>query len=287
MLKKLQQKWKVSGTDFFFILLNFAITGTFTAWVIKSITNWMQVEKFGVAYWSLKLFILFVGYQVFILFFGFCLGRFSFFWNYEKKILQRMGVLKIDKINIAIFASGAGSNAEKIIDRFTDHPIIKPALVVCNKPQAGVIAIAKKNGIPVLIIDKNSFFSAGSCVDELNEKKISWLILAGFLWKIPVALTDAYPGRIINIHPALLPKYGGKGMYGQHVHEAVVLNKETESGITIHYVDEIYDHGKIILQQKCTIEEKDDAAALADKIHSLEHEWYGKTVEEIIIKAKA
>jgi phosphoribosylglycinamide formyltransferase-1 len=198
-----------------------------------------------------------------------------------------MGILKKDRINIAIFASGAGSNAEKIIDRFKDHPIINPALIVCNKPQAGVITIAEKNSIPVLIIDKNSFFSLGSCIDDLAVRKISWIILAGFLWKIPLALTDAYPGRIINIHPALLPKYGGKGMYGEHVHEAVVLNKETESGITIHFVDEIYDHGKIILQQKCTIEENDNADSLAKKIHTLEHEWYAKTVEEIITKAKA
>ncbi|MEO5943697.1 MAG: phosphoribosylglycinamide formyltransferase [Ferruginibacter sp.] len=198
-----------------------------------------------------------------------------------------MDILKIDKINIAIFASGAGSNAEKIIERFNGHPIIKPALVVCNKPQAGVIAIAEKNGVPVLLIDKNNFFSDDSCVDQLEERKISWIILAGFLWKIPVALTDSYPGRIINIHPALLPKYGGKGMYGQHVHEAVILNKETESGITIHYVDEIYDHGKIILQKKCTVEGNDNADTLAKKIHMLEHEWFAKAIEEVIIKAKA
>ena len=198
-----------------------------------------------------------------------------------------MGILKKDKINIAIFASGAGSNAEKIIEKFKDHPIINTALVVCNKPQAGVIGIAEKNRLPVLIIDKNSFFSDDSCVDELKGRKIDWIILAGFLWKIPVALTDAYPGRIINIHPALLPKYGGKGMYGRHVHESVILNKETESGITIHYVDEIYDHGKIIWQQKCTVEEKDNADTLAKKIHMLEHEWFAKTIEEVITKAKA
>jgi phosphoribosylglycinamide formyltransferase-1 len=188
---------------------------------------------------------------------------------------------------LAIFASGTGSNAEKIIQYFKKHASIKVTLIVCNKAQAGVIGIAAKNNIPVLMaVEKQAFLSSKAYVEVLKEKKIDWIILAGFLWKMPKVFTDNYNGKIINIHPALLPKYGGKGMYGHYVHEAVILNKEKESGITIHYVDEIYDHGKVILQQKCAVTKDDDALSLAAKIHLLEHEFYAPTIEKQVTKAK-
>lgn len=189
-------------------------------------------------------------------------------------------------IRIAIFASGAGTNAEKIIAHFRNHPVIKVALIVSNKPEAGVIKIAKINNTDVLLIEKGVFYSTRSYVEALKEKKIDWIILAGFLWKMPQVLITAYRDKIINIHPALLPMYGGKGMYGQYVHEAVLLNNEKESGITIHYVDEIYDHGKIILQEKCFIDENENACTLAKKIHGLEHLHYSITVEKVILKVK-
>ena len=126
-------------------------------------------------------------------------------------------------------------------------------------PNAGVLKIAAKENIPTLIIEKEKFFRGHAYIKELKEKQIDFIVLAGFLWKLPAALIKAYPDRIINIHPALLPKYGGKGLYGHYVHEAVIANKEKESGITIHYVDEIYDHGKIIFQAKCAIMENDTA----------------------------
>ena len=144
---------------------------------------------------------------------------------------------------IAIFASGAGSNAQKIIDRFRDHLYIKVSLVVCNKPGAGVLSIAQKEGIPVLEIEKERFFRNDAYIPVLREHEIDFIVLAGFLWKIPTDLVKAFPNRIVNIHPALLPKYGGKGMYGQFVHEAVINAGDKESGITIHFVDEHYDHG--------------------------------------------
>src|SRR6202000_2292377 len=147
---------------------------------------------------------------------------------------------------IAIFASGAGSNAARIIDHFRNHSSVQVSLIVCNKPGAGILDIAAEEGIPVLMIEKEAFFRGDGYVSALKERKIGWIILAGFLWKIPGTLVRAYPGSIINIHPALLPKYGGKGMYGSFVHEAVVQAKEKETGITIHYVDELYDHGQII-----------------------------------------
>src|SRR5580692_8289497 len=173
---------------------------------------------------------------------------------------------------IAIFASGAGSNAGRIIDHFRHHPIVKISLIACNKPGAGVLEIAEREKIPYIIIDKEKFFRGDAYVDELKEKKIDFLVLAGFLWKIPTDLVKAFPGHIINIHPALLPKYGGKGMYGRFVHEAVIAAKEKESGITIHYVDELYDHGQVIFQVSCPLADGETPESLAQKIHQLEHE---------------
>lgn len=185
-------------------------------------------------------------------------------------------------INVAIFASGAGSNAQKLIDHFRHHPQIKIALIVCNKPGAGVLTIAQKENIPALIIEKEKFFRGNAYVDEIKQHNVEFIVLAGFLWKVPVALIKAFPQGIINIHPALLPNYGGKGMYGRFVHEAVIEAKDKESGISIHYVDELYDHGQLIFQARCTIEAEDTAESLAQKIHALEHEHYPLIVEKVI-----
>lgn len=183
---------------------------------------------------------------------------------------------------IAIFASGSGSNAQKIIEHFSSSEKINVALIVCNKPGAGVIAIAKQKNIPELLIEKENFFRGDSYIKAFEEHKIDFIVLAGFLWKIPAALIHAYPNRIINIHPALLPNYGGKGMYGQHVHQAVIDNNEKESGITIHYVDEQYDHGNTIFQATCLVLENDTAASLAQRIQVLEHKHYPAVIEELL-----
>lgn len=183
---------------------------------------------------------------------------------------------------IAIFASGAGTNAAKIIDRFDHHKTIRVALIVCNNPEAGVFKIAAKENIPSLLIEKEKFFRGDAYVTELKERGIDFIVLAGFLWKLSSALINDFPDKIINIHPALLPKYGGKGMYGQIVHETVIANKEKESGISIHYIDEIYDHGKIIFQATCPVEENDTAGTLAQRIHQLEHTHYPKVIERVI-----
>lgn len=186
--------------------------------------------------------------------------------------------------NIAIFASGAGSNAEKIIGHFSKNSLIRIALIVCNKPGAGVVSIAGKNNIPVLIIEKDKFINGDGYVHELQEARIDFIVLAGFLWKIPSALIQSFPDRIINIHPALLPKFGGKGMYGSKVHEAVIAAGEKESGITIHYVDEHYDNGDIIFQTKCRVYENDTPDTLAKRIHELEHENFPTVVEQCLQK---
>ncbi|MFP5042109.1 phosphoribosylglycinamide formyltransferase [Parasediminibacterium sp. JCM 36343] len=184
---------------------------------------------------------------------------------------------------IAIFASGAGSNAQKIIDHFQQHPQITISLIVCNKPQAGVVQIASNEQIPVLIIEKERFFKGDGYVSELQALEIDFIVLAGFLWKIPLALINAFPNKIINIHPALLPKYGGKGMYGHFVHEAVIANKEAESGITIHYVNEHFDEGSPIFQATCPVLSTDTPDSLAKKIHSLEHAHFARVIEEIFL----
>ncbi len=188
------------------------------------------------------------------------------------------------KVKLAIFASGAGSNAEKIIQYFSSHSQISVTLVVCNNPNAGVLEIARRNAIPVLLINRQKFFKEDGYYSELKDAGIDYLILAGFLWKIPKMLIDHYPGRILNIHPALLPKYGGKGMYGNYVHESVINSGEKESGITVHIVDEIYDNGRNIFQAVCPVMEQDTPETLAMRIHTLEHAHFARVIEEFILE---
>jgi len=185
---------------------------------------------------------------------------------------------------IAIFASGAGSNAKKIIEHFAGNKEISVSLIVCNKPGAGVLNIASDFHIPVLMIENDRFLKGNGYVDELKNAGINFIVLAGFLWKIPEVITQAYRNRIINIHPSLLPKYGGKGMYGSKVHEAVIAAGEKQSGITIHYVDEQYDNGDIIFQATCPVSENDTPDTLAEKIHKMEHENLPRVVEECVSK---
>jgi phosphoribosylglycinamide formyltransferase-1 len=184
--------------------------------------------------------------------------------------------------HIAIFASGAGSNAQKIIDHFRNSDKARVTLILCNKPGAGVTHIAEKENIPLVLIEKEPFFRGDACLPQLKESGIDLIVLAGFLWKVPGKLIEAYRGRIINIHPALLPGYGGKGMYGSFVHEAIIRAGEKESGITIHYVDEHYDNGDIIFQAKCKIDKEDTPQTLAARIHQLEHEHFPHVIEQVL-----
>ena len=183
------------------------------------------------------------------------------------------------KINLAIFASGSGSNAENIVKYFEDHPSIGVKEILSNKADALVHERAKNLGIPSRSFTKEEFktetFLAG-----LEE--VDFIVLAGFLWLIPHYLIEAFPNKIINIHPSLLPKYGGKGMYGGHVHRAVIEAQEKESGITIHLVNEEYDKGEVLFQAKCQVEAGDTAEMLAEKIHQLEYEHFPKVIEEYV-----
>ncbi|WP_346316802.1 phosphoribosylglycinamide formyltransferase [Chitinophaga sp. YIM B06452] len=184
--------------------------------------------------------------------------------------------------NIAIFASGAGTNAQKIIDHFKGSSLARVSLIVSNKAEAGIFKIAEREQIPAVLIDKEQFFRGDTYVKLLQENNIDLVVLAGFLWKVPVNIVQAFPGRIINIHPALLPKYGGKGMYGHFVHEAVLAAGDAESGITIHYVNEQYDDGGVILQERCAVSPGDTPETLAKKVQALEHRWFPLIVERLL-----
>lgn len=186
--------------------------------------------------------------------------------------------------NIAIFASGGGSNALKIIQYFQNHETISVGLMICNKANIGAIAIAEQYNIPSLIISRKQFYETEELLEILLKYQINLLVLAGFLWLVPSYLVKAYPNKILNIHPALLPKYGGKGMYGHYVHEAVRAAAEKESGMTIHYVNENYDEGSIIFQAKCDLVESDSPDDIAKKVLSLEHQYYAKIIEKVLTK---
>lgn len=195
----------------------------------------------------------------------------------------------LDMINLAIFSSGNGTNAENIIKYFNKSggsSAINVKVLFCNNPQAGVIARARNLGVPAVVLSKEEMTLAGRdntiLTDLLGFFNINAIILAGYLLKVPLQLIHTYPGKIINIHPALLPKYGGKGMYGHHVHEAVISAGEKESGITIHLADEVYDNGRIIFQAKCDIDKSDTPDTLAAKIHLLEQANFPKAIERYL-----
>ncbi len=282
MFKKLKERWRVNGTSLALIICTFALGGSLCGFAARKLLAFTDLEK-GVLWVVLYILMVTLLWPFCVLLISIPFRQFTFFINYLTKIWNRMGGKKQTSISVAIFASGAGSNAAKIIEQSLLTSNNKTAnytidLVVCNKPGAGVLNIATKNNIETLIIEKEKFFRGDHYVSHLKNRGIDFIILAGFLWKIPVSLIRAYPNKIINIHPALLPKYGGKGMYGAKVHEAVINACEKESGITIHYVDELYDNGEIIFQTKCNISEQDSPESLAEKIHLLEHKHYPEVI---------
>jgi formyltetrahydrofolate-dependent phosphoribosylglycinamide formyltransferase len=316
MLKRIQQKWKVSGWRFVLILITFAIGGSLTGLVGKQIMELTGIKTVAI-YLPVYIIVVTLIWPIMVLLISIPLGQFGFFIAYLKKMGRSMGIgkgkmengqwrMKNDRglmtedrsdptrnqkpetrkgpVSIAIFASGAGSNAQQIISYFRNSSSIKIAQIICNKPAAGVLSVAEKENISVLKIKKEQFFRGDAYLPQLQQAGIEFIILAGFLWRIPQPLIAAYPKRIINIHPALLPNYGGKGMYGNRVHAAVIEAGDKESGITIHYVDEHYDNGDIIFQERCEVNNDDNPESLAQRIHSLEHEHFPKVIEAIIKK---
>jgi len=184
---------------------------------------------------------------------------------------------------IVILASGSGSNAENIIKYFNNNNSISVVQVLCNKKDAKVFERAKRLNVSSLYFNREDLYETDVIVDLLKQEA-DYIILAGFLWKIPSKIIEAFPNKIINVHPALLPKYGGKGMYGMHVHNAVVSNKESETGITIHYVNDNYDEGAIIFQERFNVLSSYSAEDVAERIHELEYEYFPKIIEKVILE---
>lgn len=191
------------------------------------------------------------------------------------------------KKRIAIFASGSGSNAQKIMEHFKKHTDAEVAIVLTNNPEAYVLQRADNFEIPTHIFDKHEFYETDDVLDLLKNLNIDLLVLAGFLWLVPDTILANYPKRIINIHPALLPKYGGKGMYGDRVHKEVLANGDEESGISIHYVNEDFDSGEIIYQARFKIEKNDDLELVKFKGQQLEHQYFPKIIEQVLKKIKS
>ncbi len=185
--------------------------------------------------------------------------------------------------NIAIFASGTGTNAENIIKYFSNKNTAKVCLVLSNKQQAPVLKRAEAHNIPSIFFEQKDFYINGTVLRRLESYKTDFIVLAGFLLLVPPYIIEQYNHRIINIHPALLPAYGGKGMYGEVVHKAVLANHDRESGITIHYVNNLYDKGDIIFQARCNVDPDDSVHSLAEKVHALEYIHYPRVIEEIIV----
>ena len=185
--------------------------------------------------------------------------------------------------HLAIFASGTGTNAKKIIEYFNNNEHIKVVLVASNRKHAPVLEMAQQNGVDTIIIDRKRFYDTDEILDALSARKVDWIILAGFLWLMPKYLVQKFQNRILNIHPSLLPKFGGQGMYGMKVHEAVKAAKEPLSGITIHYVNERYDEGEVIRQVTVPIDPTDNADQIRIKVQQLEHLYFAPTIEAILL----
>lgn len=189
--------------------------------------------------------------------------------------------------NIVLFASGAGTNAENIALYFRPIPDAEVSCVLSNRPDAGVLERARKLNIETKVFDREMFFKSRQILDFLLDINPDLIVLAGFLWLVPKHIVEAFPNRIVNIHPALLPKYGGKGMYGDRVHQAVIDNGEKETGISIHYVNEEYDEGDIIFQARCPVKPDDTPASLAKKVHELEYKHYPEVVYQLLKEKSA
>jgi phosphoribosylglycinamide formyltransferase-1 len=186
---------------------------------------------------------------------------------------------------IAIFCSGSGTNAEVIMRRFQSHDTIKVVRLLANKPDIKALERAAQFEVPTTVFNRDTFYNTTAIEDLLQQENVDFIVLSGFLWKVPEKMVNLRPNAIINIHPSLLPKYGGKGMFGMHVHEAVIANKEVESGISIHLVNQHYDEGQLLFQAKCEVLPTDTALNLAQKVHQLEYAHFSEVIENYILNS--
>lgn len=284
MFEKLRKKWQVSGWNLFLILSTFALGGSACGRIGTKILNTLPLEK-GLLWGLLYILLITLLWPVCVLIISIPLGQYRFFRNYISRIWGKMIGKKsktATKHRLAIFASGKGSNTLNIINFFQNHPTIEVALVVTSSAKAGVNQVARTHSIHLLILTEEHYSSPGQLLKELSNFKIDFIVLAGFLQKIPVEIIDTFRNKIINIHPALLPQFGGKGMYGSRVHRAVIQSDEKKSGISIHWVDEEYDHGTVIFQATCDILPEDDADSLEKKVRALELEHYPRVIADTL-----
>lgn len=289
MFQRLRQKWKLSTADFVVVMLAFALGGSLCGYITRKLLVLFQLQNHS-GRWPVYALLLTATWPFCVLLTGHLLGKGAFFRNYLllmwRRITGNSRPQADAEYRLAIFASGGGSNARVLMDYFAGHKHISVALLVCNKPGAGALQMAAERGIATLLIEKPRFATGDGYSEALKAAGITHLVLAGFLWKIPPSLVQAYPNSIVNIHPALLPLFGGKGMYGHHVHAAVLAAGATETGITIHVVDEQYDHGRHLRQEKCAVLATDTPETLAARVLQLEHQWFAPTVEAWVLGKK-
>lgn len=202
-------------------------------------------------------------------------------WNICLKVMDKTASIKRIP-GIAVFASGNGSNAQRIADYFKENGLARITAIYCNNPNAYVLERARAMQVPAVQFQRDAFYNTTAILGDLKQRETDWIVLAGFLWLMPAYILQAYPQRVVNIHPALLPAHGGKGMYGMHVHQAVIQAGDAESGITIHYVNEKYDEGDVIFQARCSIDHKDTPEMLAAKIHELEYAHFPKVISDLV-----
>lgn len=298
MLKRLQKKWKVSGGRLILIIATFALGGSLCGYAGRKLLGLMNIDK-GVGYVILYIILITLLWPVAVILVSLLLGQFSFFRDYLRRISAKMQMRKRvavpagGPIRIAVFASGAGTNAEKIIQTlpgFFKHaqagaPAVIIAAVITDNPFAGVLKIAENHNIPTHVLDLKNRTAEDISADyaaALKKYRVDFIVLAGYLKKIPADIIKAYTRKIINIHPALLPAYGGAGMYGRRVHDAVIEGGESESGISIHHVDAIYDNGEVIFRATCPVDKDETAETLAKKIHMLEHRHYPEIIAQVL-----
>ena len=282
MFEKLKSRWGVNGMNLILIILTFAMGGSACAKVGAWCLKLLGVEK-GVFWMVLYVVLVTLLWPICVLLISIPLFQFGFFKRYLQKIGKRFfGKKKHEPIRIALFASGNGTNAENIICHFKNNSKILVVSVLSDNPKACVIQKAQKNGIPFELIPRERINDAEYLIRCLEKQDIRLIVLAGYLKKIPQGVIARFPNKIINIHPALLPAYGGKGMYGMKVHRAVIENHEKYSGITIHYVNEHYDEGEIIFQSSIELSPDETPESLAEKIHKEEHNHFPRVIESVI-----
>ena len=285
MFKRLKEKWKLSWTSFVLVFCTFAIGGSSCGYLGRKILSLTGLELGGL-YYTLYIILICLLWPVCVIMVSIPMGQFGFFRNYLRKMSQTIfgvssrapkptnGSFSIKQRNLAIFASGAGSNALKIIEHFKGHPSIRVALIVCNKPGAGVLQIAANYGVPVLMIEKKDFEQGNIYVKELAKYDIGFIVLAGFLWKMPEAFLNAFPRHMINIHPSLLPAFPGALAYAQAYESGTKI-----VGVTSHYVTENLDQGPIIFQDSFKVDPNDPLEEIKSKGQKLEADTLLKAVK--------